>query len=198
MRLRVTSHAVADRGSGLSRIVSTGPMLRNTLVYPPALRVGYLKANRADLLRLGALFRVVATSAHSALHIPVPPAARPMTSLGVDTHPLPLLVARDDAGLRRSDDVYRRSVRRPARFVEHAATIVVTASAELLFWMGDRLTGIGDLAGFFDPEGTDGPMHAFCVVAVDPLFYQARHQPPACDVALWSSSLACQPPGRVI
>jgi len=224
MRLRVRSHPVGDSGSGLGRILSTGPMLRNTLVYPPTRQVAYLNANRADLLRLGALFRVAATSAHSAIHIPVPPDAPPMTSGYQDVHPLALLVARADTGLRpadwpdlrnrmrrgsaaplvvtapaarasdRPDDVYRRSVQDPARFVEHAATIIVTARAELLFWIGDWLTGVGDqvagdrhihrtgesflgdLVGFFDPDRTNNTMHAFCVVAADPIFHRARYQ----------------------
>ncbi|GAA1955383.1 hypothetical protein [Catenulispora subtropica] len=223
MRLRVTSHPVGGAGSGLSRILSTGSMLRNTLVYPPALRVAYLHANRADLLRLGALFRVAATSAHSAIHVPVPPGAQPMTALGVDTRPLALVMARDDSGLKRSDwpalrrgmrrasapltvtapaprspdrsgEVVRLSDRHPARYAEHAGTIIVTARAEVLFWMGDWLTSageqiardrhihrhgesfLGDIRGFFDPRGTDDPMHAFCVVAVEPIFHKARHQ----------------------
>lgn len=140
-----------------------------------------------------------------------------------DIRPLALLIARDDTGLRpsdwpalrqrmrhgsaplavtapaprsssRSDDVHRRSVRRPARFAEHAATVVITARAELLFRIGDWLTDLGDkvvgdrhihrdgesflgdIVGFFDPEGSDDPMHAFCVVAVEPIFHKARWQ----------------------
>ncbi|MGE7439832.1 hypothetical protein [Kitasatospora sp. NPDC001175] len=220
MRLRVTSHPVADPGSGLSRILSAGPILRNTFVRPPSYQVGYLNASRADLLRLGALFRVAATSSHSAIYIPVPPGAHPMAASG-DTHPMPMLLAREDTGLRpsdwpdlrhrmrrasvplrvtapaarspdRPDDVRRRADRHPARFAEYAATIVITARAELLFWIGDWLTAagdrvaqdphvhqhgesfLGDMVGFFDPKGTDQPMHAFCVVAIEPIFHQAR------------------------
>ncbi|MGW2846219.1 hypothetical protein [Streptomyces sp. NPDC001274] len=221
MRLRMTSHPVADPGGGLSRILSVGPMLRNTFVHPPSHQVGYLHASRADLLRLGALFRVAATSSHSAIYIPVPPGAQPLTLAGGDTHPLPVLLAREDTGLRlsdwpdlrhrmrrasaplrvnapaarspdRPDDVRRRADHRPARFAEHAGTIIITARAELLFWIGDWLTAagdrvardphvhrhgesfLGDMVGFFDPKGTDMPMHAFCVVAVEPIFHQAR------------------------
>ncbi|WP_395292319.1 hypothetical protein ACF9IK_00915 [Kitasatospora hibisci] len=198
-------------------------MLRNTLAYPPDHRVGYLKASRADLLRLGALFRIAATSSHSAIHIPVPPDAPPVPFVGGGIRPLPVLLAREDTGLRPSDwpdlrrrmrrasapltvtapaarppdrpeDVRRRADRHPARYAEHAATIVLTARAELLFRIGDRLTAAGDLVAqdrhvhrhgegflddivdFFDPEGTDRPMHAFCVVAVDPIFHKARWQ----------------------
>jgi hypothetical protein len=180
-------------------------------------------ANRADLLRLGALFRVAATSPHSAIHIPAPPDAPPMSVYDRHTHALPLLLAREDTGLRpsdwprlrqavhhsstpltvtapaarppdRPDDVVRRSDRHPARFTQHAATIVITAAAELLFWIGDWLTDVadgiaqdrhvhrrgesflGDMVGFFDPHGTNDPMHAFCVVAVEPIFHKARWQ----------------------
>ncbi|WP_380281788.1 hypothetical protein [Kitasatospora purpeofusca] len=217
----MTSHPVAGTGSRLGRILHTGPMLRNTFLHPPEQQVGYLYAGRADLLRLGALFRIAATSAHSAVHIPVPPGARPMSYGCVDTWPTPLLLAREDTGLRpsdwpalrrgmrhasspltvtapapraadRPDDVRRRADRRPARFAEHGGTTVITARAELLFWMGDSLTAAGDtvardprihrhgeslvedLAGFFDPEHTDHPMHALCVVAVEPIFHRAR------------------------
>ncbi|MFE6049191.1 hypothetical protein ACFQ6N_00360 [Kitasatospora sp. NPDC056446] len=222
MRLRVTSHPVdgAGPGSGLGRILSTGPMLRNTFLHPPDLRVGYLRASRADLLRLGALFRVAATSPHSALYVPAPPGARATAPVG-GARTLPLLLAREDTGLRpsdwpalrrgmrrasaplsvtapaarssdRPDDVRRRADRHPARFTEHAATAVITARAELLFWIGDWLTAagdrvagdshvhrhgetfLGDLAGFFDPAGTDQPMHALCVVAEEPIFHRAR------------------------
>lgn len=221
MRLRVTSHLIPGSRSALGRLLSTGPMLRNTLVYPPDHQVGYLKANRADLLRLGALLRVAATSAHSAVHVPVPPQAPPMSAFDRHINPLPLLLARTDTGLRpsdwprlrqgmrrsstpltvtapaarsrdRPDDVVRRSDRHPAHFTQHAATIVITAAAELLFWIGDWLTDaaagiaedrhvhrhgesfLGDIAGFFDPNGTNDSMHAFCVVAVEPIFHQAR------------------------
>ncbi|MFC5890232.1 hypothetical protein ACFQ0M_46720 [Kitasatospora aburaviensis] len=198
-------------------------MLRNTLAYPPDHQVGYLKASRADLLRLGALFRIAATSSHSAIHIPVPPDAPPMPFVGGGIRPLPVLLAREDTGLRPSDwpdlrrrmrrasapltvsapaarppdrpeDVRRRADRHPARYAEHAATIVLTARAELLFRIGDWLTAAGDLVAqdrhvhrhgegflgdivdFFDPGSTDRPMHAFCVVAVDPIFHKARWQ----------------------
>ncbi|MER5635685.1 hypothetical protein ABT095_01870 [Kitasatospora sp. NPDC002227] len=196
-------------------------MLRNTFLHPPDHQVAYLNASRADLLRIGALFRVAATSPHSAIHIPVPPGARPKASANGGTRPLPVLLARADTGLRpsdwpdlrhrmrrgsaplrvtapaarssdRPDDVRRRADRTPARFAEYAETVVITAPAELLFWIGDWLTAVGDsvaqdrhvhrhgesllgdMAGFFDPGRTDRPMHAFCVVAVEPIFHQAR------------------------
>jgi hypothetical protein len=196
-------------------------MLRNTFVYPPDHQVGYLNADRADLLRLGALFRVAAASPRSAVHIPVPPDAPPKASGCAQTRARPLLLARADTGLRLADwpelrrrmrrapaplwvtapaarsadrpgDVRRRADRHPARFAEHAGTIVITARAEVLFWIGDWLTAageqiagdrhihehgesfLGDMVGFFDPGGTNDPMHAFCVVAVEPIFHQAR------------------------
>ncbi|MFE5774061.1 hypothetical protein ACFQ7O_37525 [Streptomyces sp. NPDC056485] len=196
-------------------------MLRSTFLYPPHHHVGHLKAGRADLLRLGALFRVAATSSRSAVYIPLPPGCRPTALAGGDTPALPVLLAREDTGLRpsdwpdlrrsmrrssaplqvtapaarppdRPDDVHRRTDRRPARFSEHAGTITITARAELLFWIGDWLTDLGDrvvqdphihrhgesflgdMAGFFDPRRTDQPMHAFCVVAVEPIFHRDR------------------------
>ncbi|RKE22600.1 hypothetical protein [Streptomyces sp. TLI_171] len=221
MRLRLTSHRVAGHGLRLGRVLSAGPMLRNTLLHPPRPQVGVLSANRADLLRLGALFRLAATSPHSAVHVPAPPGA-PAQSFGyVDNPAVPLLLAREDTGLRPSDwpdvrrrmrrdaapltvtapaprsidrpaDVRRRADHRPARFTEHAGTAVITARPELLFWMGDWLTAggdavardrdihrhgqtlVADLAGFFDPLNTDDPMHALCVMAVDPIFHKAR------------------------
>ncbi|MFE2481473.1 hypothetical protein [Streptomyces sp. NPDC059389] len=196
-------------------------MLRNTFLHPPHHRVGYLKAGRVDLLRLGALFRVAATSSRSAVHIPLPPGSRPTALADGDSPALPALLAREDTGLRPSDwpdlrrgmrrssaplqvtapaarppdrpaDVHRRTDRHPARFAEHAGTITITARAELLFWIGDWLTDLGDrvardphihrhgesflgdMAGFFDPRRTDQPMHALCVVAVEPIFHHAR------------------------
>ncbi|WP_081952182.1 hypothetical protein [Kitasatospora phosalacinea] len=217
MRLRVTSRPVAA-GARLSRVLDTGPMLRDTFFHPPDHRVAFLYASRADLLRLGALFRLAATSPHSALHVPAPPGPGP-----VDARTTPLLVARADTGLRpsdwtalrrgpyrggtpltvtapaprpteRPDAVRRRADRHPARFAEHAGTSFVLARPEILFWMGDLLTEAGesvagdreihrrgeshrnDWVGFFDPERTDDPMHALCVVAADPIFHRARWQ----------------------
>ncbi|MFG3280736.1 hypothetical protein [Streptomyces sp. NPDC048111] len=213
MRLRMTSHPVARPGSGLRRILDTGPLLGHTFVHPPTDQVGHLKAGRADLLRLGALFRIAATGPHSALHIPVPPGARPRNTGVAVSHPLPLLVAREDTGLRPSDwpavrramrrssapltvtapaargperppEVRRRAELHPARFAEHASTIVITGRAEMLFWIGDWLTDagagvaggsrtrghgerfLGDVVGFFTRRDADAPMHAFCVVEV--------------------------------
>ncbi|WP_241844274.1 hypothetical protein [Kitasatospora sp. CB01950] len=233
MRLRLTSHRVGDEGHRLNRVLSSGPMLRNTFLHPPRVHVGYLFAPRADLLRLGALFRIAAAGPHTAVHVPAPPStppdAAPRLSDGSDSPALPLLIAREDTGLRPSDwpalrrrmhrtatpltatapaprpherpeDVHRRCANRPARFTEHAGTVVVTARAELLFWIGDLLTAAGravatdreihrrgesyfaDLVGLFEPRYTEHPMHALCVVAVDPIFHKSRwhkHRRPA-------------------
>ncbi|GLW70842.1 hypothetical protein Kpho02_31410 [Kitasatospora phosalacinea] len=219
MRLRVTGRPVATgSGAHLGRLLDTGPMLRGTSFHPPDPTVAFLYASRADLLRLGALFRLAATSPHSALHVPAPPGPGP-----VDARRTALLVAREDTGLRpsdwpvlrrvlrrdgtpltvtapaprpadRPDDVRRLADRHPARFAEHAGASFVLAHPELLFWMGDSLTAAGeavatdrevhrrgeshrdDWAGFFDPERTDDPMHALCVVAADPIFHRAHWQ----------------------
>ncbi|MGW4808555.1 hypothetical protein [Kitasatospora sp. NPDC004272] len=219
MRLRVTGRPVtAAAGAHLARVLDTGPMLRSTFFHPPDLRVAFLYGSRADLLRLGALFRLAATSPHSALHVPAPPGPAPMNA-----RTTPLLVAREDTGLRpsdwpalrrgahrgaapltvtapaprpaeRTDAVHRLSERHPARYAEHADTSFVLARPEVLFWMGDSLTAAGeavatdrelhrkgesyqnDWVGFFVPEHADGPMHALCVVAADPIFHRARWQ----------------------
>ncbi len=217
MRLRVTGRPVST-GARLRRVLDTGAMLGGTFFHPPDPMVAFLYASRADLLRLGALFRLAATSPHSALHVPAPPGPGPM-----DARTTPLLVAREDTGLRpsdwpalrraphrgaapltvtapaprpadRPDDVRRLADRHPARYAEHAGTSFVLARPELLFWMGDLLTEAGesvatdrevhrrgesyrdDWAGFFDPERTDDPMHALCVVAADPIFHRSRWQ----------------------
>ncbi|MFB7945506.1 hypothetical protein ACFC6L_11330 [Kitasatospora phosalacinea] len=171
MRLRVTSRPVST-GSHLARVLDTGPMLRNTFFHPPDVWIGYLYANRADLLRLGALFRVAASSPHSAVHVPAAPGAGPGPG-PLDARRTSLLVAREDTGLRPSDwpalrraprrggtpltvtapaprpadrpDGVRRSAdRHPARYVEHAGTSFVLARPELLFRMGDSLTEAGE------------------------------------------------------
>ncbi|MFJ1751339.1 hypothetical protein [Kitasatospora sp. NPDC088134] len=230
MRLRLTSHRVGDTGHRLDRVLSSGPLLRNTHLHPPDQWVGFLRAPRADLLRLGALFRIAATGPHSAVHVPAPPDAPPLVHGHVETPAVPLLIARTDTGLRPSDwpalrrrmrrtgtpltvtapaprpdhcsdAVHRLSLRHPARFTEHAGTAVLTARPELLFQLGDLLTRAGDtvatdreihrrgesclddLVGFFDPRRTDDPMHALCVVAVDPIFHQARWRRPSSEGA---------------
>ncbi|MGW4380181.1 hypothetical protein [Kitasatospora sp. NPDC004531] len=221
MRLRLTSHRVGDDGHRLSRVLSSGPMLRNLHLHPPRPEVGYLTAPRADLLRLGALFRIAATGPHTVVHVPAPPDAPARPSDFVDNPALPLLIAREDAGLRpsdwpalrrrmrrtgtpltvtapaprphdRSEDVLRRADDRPARFTEHADTVIVTARPELLFRIGDLLTaggdtvagdqhihrhgesGFGDLARFFELRHLHQPMHALVLVAADPIFHRAR------------------------
>ncbi|MFF4341938.1 hypothetical protein ACFY00_18635 [Kitasatospora sp. NPDC001540] len=169
MRLRVTGRPVATgSGAHLRRLLDTGPMLRGTFFHPPDPVVAFLYASRADLLRLGALFRLAATSPHSALHVPAPAGPGPMRA-----RTTALLVAREDTGLRPSDwPVLRRVLRRdgtplrvsapaprpterpdgvrrladrhPARFVEHAGASFVLARPEILFWMGDSLTAAGE------------------------------------------------------
>ncbi|MFE1318400.1 hypothetical protein [Kitasatospora phosalacinea] len=111
MRLQVTTRPVAaGAGVHLARVLDTGPMLRDTFFHPPDPHVAFLYASRADLLRLGALFRLAATSPHSALHVPAPPDPGPMNA-----RTTPLLVAREDTGLRPSDwPALRRTARRTA------------------------------------------------------------------------------------
>ncbi|BAJ26846.1 hypothetical protein KSE_10110 [Kitasatospora setae KM-6054] len=214
LRLRVSSRPVST-GMRLGQVLDTGPMLSRTFFHPPDPHVAFLYVSRADLLRLGALFRLAATSPRSALHVPAPPGPGPL-----EARTTSLLVAREDTGLRpsdwpalrraarhaaapltvtapaprpadRPDAVRRLADRHPARFAEHAGTSFVLARPELLFWMGDSLTEAGesvatdpgvhrrgesyrdDWVGFFDPDRTDDPMHALCVVAADPLFHRS-------------------------
>ncbi|MFD8595481.1 hypothetical protein ACFV1L_10810 [Kitasatospora sp. NPDC059646] len=173
MRLRLTNHRVADHGLRLRRVLSSGAMLRNTHLHPPAPQVGFLTGPRADLLRLGALFRIAAAGPHTAVHVPSPPDDPERSSRRFDSPSLPLLIAREDTGLRpsdwpalrrrmrrtatpltvtapaprprhRPDAVHRLAEHHPARFTEHAGTAVVTARPELLFWCGDLLTAAGE------------------------------------------------------
>ena len=135
MRLPVTSYPVADPGRRLARILtpgqSPGQALRNTFVYPVTQRLGMIQGNRADLLRLGALVRVAATSPRSAVYVPVPPddgTDRSWSGLA----PLALVVVREDAGLRPSD--WPRLRERIRRGPAHGRSTTVTAPAPRDVW----------------------------------------------------------------
>jgi hypothetical protein len=102
MRLRVVDHPVGDAGRRLSRVLTPARPLRSTYVYPTVVHWGWMRSSRADILRLGALVRLAATSPHSVVHIPAPlDAAARINHLG--QVPAALVVARDDVGLRPSD-----------------------------------------------------------------------------------------------
>ncbi|GAA1423293.1 hypothetical protein GCM10009662_83140 [Catellatospora coxensis] len=69
--MRVRVHALPG-GTGLRRVVVPDPALRDT--YQTLLlwqHTGALTASRADLWRLGALFRFAAVSPHSAVYVPL-------------------------------------------------------------------------------------------------------------------------------
>ncbi|MFD1147805.1 hypothetical protein [Saccharothrix hoggarensis] len=125
MRLSVIAHPVV-RHAPLHRVLVPAARLRNLWVRPPEPITGMaaVTGSRADLVRLGALVRLAATSRHSALFIPardnVPP--EELWRMG-HARPADLLVVRRDVGLRPSDwpgvrRALRRSTARPARVDE--------------------------------------------------------------------------------
>jgi hypothetical protein len=176
MRLQVIAHPV-PRHAPLHRVLVPAARLRNLWVRPPEPITGAaaVTGSRADLLRLGALVRLAATSRHSALFIPardnVP--AGELWRMG-DARPVDLLVVRRDVGLRPSAwpavrRALRRSTARPARFgtpparvgevwhawewtgphritlAEHACTLVVSGTGRSLHRLGDVVTEAGEL-----------------------------------------------------
>ncbi|GAA2831563.1 hypothetical protein [Crossiella cryophila] len=104
MRLPVISHPVRRHGS-LHRILIPAAALRHTWLRSPFLTgYGKITASRADLLRLGALFRLAAISPHSAVHLPLRANQVPedLAHWFTDHRPADLLIAHRDAGLRAS------------------------------------------------------------------------------------------------
>ncbi|MER5261334.1 hypothetical protein ABTZ99_04515 [Actinosynnema sp. NPDC002837] len=176
MRLSVIAHPVV-RHAPLHRVLVPAARLRNLWVRPPEPIVGTatVTGSRADLLRLGALVRLAATSRHSALFVPardnVPEGE--LWRMGC-ARPVDLLVVRRDVGLRPSGwpevrRALRRATARPARFTtppartdeewrdrewtgshritlaEHAATLVVSSTSRSLLRLGDLFTEAGEL-----------------------------------------------------
>ena len=104
MRLRVTVHELRG-GTAPARVLVLADPLAHTWVFSPCFDAyGVLWSNRADLLRLGALFRLAAISPHSVVHIPVPETdpIRPVAQRQGKQKPAGLVIARDSAGLRPS------------------------------------------------------------------------------------------------
>jgi hypothetical protein len=104
MRLRVRVHEVSG-GGRLRRVVVPATPLRDThLTNLLTYHSGALFSSRADLLRLGALFRLAAISPHSAVFLPlranVP--SEFAASWGRDSGLADLLVVRRDVPLRAS------------------------------------------------------------------------------------------------
>lgn len=176
MRLSVIAHPVV-RHAPLHRVLVPAARLRNLWVRPPEPVVGVaaVTGSRADLLRLGALVRLAATSRHSALFVPARDNV-PVEELWRMGHarPVDLLVVRRDVGLRPSAwpavrRALRRSTARPGRFTtpparadevwrrwewtgphrialaEHASTLVVSSTGRSLHRLGDVLTEAGEL-----------------------------------------------------
>lgn len=176
MRLSVIAHPVV-RHAPLHRVLVPTTPLRNLWVRPPDPVVGVaaVTGTRADLLRLGALVRLAATSRHSALFVPardnVPPEERWRMGAAL---PVDVLVVRRDVGLRPSAwpevrQALRRSTARPGAvrtpparvdevwrewewtgphriaLTEHAATLVVSSTGRSLHRLGDLFTEAGEL-----------------------------------------------------
>ncbi|GAA4258273.1 hypothetical protein [Dactylosporangium darangshiense] len=175
MRLPVRVHDLGDpaaprAGAGLRRILVPARPLRHAhLTHLLWYHTGALIASRADLLRLGALFRLAAVSPHSAVYLPLrgnPPS--PSAEAWRDAQGLAdLVVARREAALRPSawPDLRARLRRgrgvRPAgptapppreapptgehlSAAEHGATVFFRGTAAALFDAGDELTRCGD------------------------------------------------------
>jgi hypothetical protein len=110
MRLRVMVHEQHVRhdqreGAPPARVLIPADPLAHTWVSSPHFNgYGTLWSNRADLLRLGALFRLAAVSPHSVVHIPVPETEpiEPVAHWSPTQKPVSLVIARDSAGLRPS------------------------------------------------------------------------------------------------
>jgi hypothetical protein len=104
MRLRVRRHRVPG-GAALRYVIVPAAPLRGTHITKlVGHHTGALIGSRADLLRLGALFRLAAVSPHSALFLPLrAPEATGTAGYWAETQGLAdLLVLRRDVGLRPS------------------------------------------------------------------------------------------------
>ncbi|MGI5243326.1 hypothetical protein [Dactylosporangium sp. CA-139066] len=104
MRLRMWVHYVSGTAR-LQRVVMTAAPLRRTHITRVLWQhTGALTSSRADLLRLGALFRLAAVSPHSAVFLPL--RANPVdewVAAWADSHGLAdLVIVRRDVHLRPS------------------------------------------------------------------------------------------------
>ncbi|MEU7614341.1 hypothetical protein [Micromonospora sp. NPDC049204] len=173
MRLRLRVHHVS-RSAQLRRVITMAAPLRNTHITNVLWQhTGALISSRADLLRLGALFRLAAVSPHSAVFLPLrmnepsDTAASWRDSQGLAD----LLIVRRDVPLRPSAwPTIRATLRRgpgapatmsapaprppagptynpalQALFVaEHAHTLVMSGTSTALHEAGDELTWCGN------------------------------------------------------
>ncbi|WP_370941854.1 hypothetical protein AB5J62_22360 [Amycolatopsis sp. cg5] len=172
MRLSALAHPVAGHGR-LCRVLVPDARLRNTWVRPPTL-TGYGKITgcRADLLRLGALIRMAASSPHSAVHVPLRKndLADEIAYWFRDVEPVDLLIIRKDIGLRpsawpelragfrrRASEARPLTLRTPEpraphyiqddriSLTEHAGTLMISGPASALHQVGDVMTEAGEL-----------------------------------------------------
>ncbi|MGO1053761.1 hypothetical protein [Crossiella sp. CA198] len=140
MRLPVISHPVRRHGP-LHRILIPVAALRHTWLRSPFLTgYGKITGSRADLLRLGALFRLAAISPHSAVHVPL--RANPLPEhdwFWFHGHrPKDLLIARRDAGLRASAwPELRTSTRRRATQAARQTAVTPAARPDPDRWSRD-------------------------------------------------------------
>jgi hypothetical protein len=107
MRLRFIVHELrsAHAEATPARVLVPADPLAHTWVFSPCFdSYGMVWSNRADLLRLGALFRLAAVSPHSVAHIPAPE-TEPIGPVAYRRRiqgPVPLVIARSSACLRPS------------------------------------------------------------------------------------------------
>lgn len=165
MRLRMRVHHLPGRHS-LRRVLTPAvPLARTHVTNLLWQKSGALIGSRADLLRLGALFRVAAVSSHSLVFLPLRRNARSeaVTYWAADQGLADLVIARSETALRpsawpglraqlrhdslttmRAPAARPESGESPLRVAEHAGTLFLFGSAAALHHAGDELTRCGD------------------------------------------------------
>jgi hypothetical protein len=173
MRLRMRVHHLSDRDPLRRVLVPAAPLSRTHITKVHWRHSGALIASRADLLRLGALFRLAATSPHSAVYLPLHENAQSeaVADWDIGQRLADLVVVRTEASLRPSAwPALRARLRRgpnatvpatmrapaarprpesgppasPLRATEHADTLLLSGSARTLLDAGDEFTWCGD------------------------------------------------------
>jgi hypothetical protein len=185
MRLAMRVHRLPGTGR-LRRVVTTDALRHTHLTKLLWHHTGALTGSRADLLRLGALFRLAAVSPHTAVFLPLRAneVGGTVSDWAERQGLADLLVARRDtnlrpahwpairARLRRSapttiaapaprgsePDLGHRWRRRQLSAAEHAETVMLSGWPEALFAAGDELTWCGnEVAGNRDIRRYGGP-----------------------------------------